>query len=332
MRGKFPMFAASARLLAVLAFFFLASMPGGTAHAQPTPLNGGTLTIDLVDLPTDPPDRLTFVFQNNTGILICDLLLSTNDSDWVDPDFEGDIIVRDAQGNNLNWMEIPVPAHGVEDIKTKAVLVPANCVANGATFSVSILFDEVDDGDILRVTPTCRDGGQIMIAACGQKSRNEFALFNGYAGLPGSTTGVFVSFNNLDADISELQFAAITAGVSISQVTSTLPSTFDVDSGLLSFSMPVGPGEPLDYRFTVDSLAPFVEGDPDPFTRIEVLIPPSPPVGGATEFLVEGSDAPASPAEASGSSSPPYAVLGGAAAAAAVALTAGGWYARRRLS
>ena len=52
-------------------------------------------------------------------------------------------------------------------------------------------------------------------------------------------------------------------------------------------------------------------------------------VGGITE----GSDADASPLEATasgGSSSPPYAVIAGAAAGGALLLAAGGWYARRR--
>jgi len=57
---------------------------------------------------------------------------------------------------------------------------------------------------------------------------------------------------------------------------------------------------------------------------------PCGPVGGITELLVGASDAPASPAEASGSSPPPYAAIAGSIAAAALALTAGAWYARRR--
>lgn len=53
-------------------------------------------------------------------------------------------------------------------------------------------------------------------------------------------------------------------------------------------------------------------------------------VGGIIEMQVDGSDAPASAADGSGSSSPPYAPIAVAAAAAVVALAAGGWYARRR--
>ncbi|MGB6895779.1 MAG: prenyltransferase/squalene oxidase repeat-containing protein, partial [Dehalococcoidia bacterium] len=63
--------------------------------------------------------------------------------------------------------------------------------------------------------------------------------------------------------------------------------------------------------------------------EIDAVAPPS-AVGGIVEIPVSASDAPASAANASGSSSPPYAAIAGAAATAALALTAGGWYARRR--
>lgn len=53
-------------------------------------------------------------------------------------------------------------------------------------------------------------------------------------------------------------------------------------------------------------------------------------VGGTTELLVGGSDAPASAADGSGGSFPYAAIAGGIAAAAVALAAAGGWYARRR--
>lgn len=53
-------------------------------------------------------------------------------------------------------------------------------------------------------------------------------------------------------------------------------------------------------------------------------------VGGATELLVGGSDAPAGATGISDSSAPVYAALAGGIAAAVVSIGAGGWYVRRR--
>lgn len=228
-------------------------------------LPGGTVTINLTSSVTNP----SYTFRNTTSQPVCDLLLSTNDSDGIDPDFEGDIVVRRPPGGtNLFWSEIPTPGDGVEDIKTLAPSQP-DCIGLFTEFSVGMVFDAVGSGDILRVTPTNVDGHQIMPAeVAGLELKTVHRFFNGYAGLPGSTSATFDSINGLPAAVSRLVVLSDTPGTTVADVTSSLPSTFDPASGLLEFSSPIPPQGAVDFTVFLDQLAPFVSGDPNPFTIV----------------------------------------------------------------
>lgn len=110
------------------------------------------------------------------------------------------------------------------------------------------------------------------------------------------------------------------------------PADTDATDGILygwSTTLEGGPPPGIEHTYRFEAYADGQNATGDVGTHdgpivIEV------PVGGITQLFVDGSDAPASAAEGSGSSAPPYALLAGATAAAAAAIAAGGWYARRR--
>lgn len=232
-------------------------------------LRGGTVTINLQAGNNSP----TFQFTNKTWLPICDLLLSTNNSKLIDPDFQGGpVVVRMPPGGaDLGWHQWPPSGDGVEDVKVVALFKPDDCIPINNDFSVEMVFDGVAAGDILKVTPT--DSTQHQIQPKDTLTlENCYRLFNGYEGLPGSLDGVYVGFNGLTFPVERIRFESRTSGVSVAQVTSTLPSVYDPTSGILEFSVPIATGAPLDFNFSVDTLAPFVQGDPDPFTVVCAIV------------------------------------------------------------
>lgn len=256
-------------------------VPDRSAPPNKVNLTGGQIKIDLTSGVNNP----SYTFTNGTAQPICDLELSTNDSDWIDPDFEGDIVVRTSPaGTDLGWTETPAPGDGVEDIRTEAPGIPGDlskCVAVGSDFSVSIIFDDVGGGDMLWVAPTNADTCQILKARGVQKVSRDHRLFNGYEGLQGSTDGCVVATNALNIPVSQIAFESLTDGVTVTSVTSSRPSTFDPGTGILEFDIPVDPGEPLDYGLHIDQLALYVVGDRDPFTIVKETVIAGPLIVGA---------------------------------------------------
>lgn len=247
-------------------------------------LTGGTVTISLPDGVANP----SLPFTNLTGRRMCDLELSTNDSDGIDPDFQGGnvIVRRQPAGTNLNWQQNPLPGDGVEDIKV-FTLDPLSCLNSGASFSVSMQFDGVGSGDVLRVAPTDIDGRQILTDGDVHLQTATYRFFNGFEGLDGSLEGSVVASNGLPVPIEGLVFfVPVIDGVSVVQVTSSLPSSYDPGTGRLDFLTPVAPGDPLDYALELSSLLPYSPDDPDPFTPViveavvaDLAIPALQPVG-----------------------------------------------------
>ena len=233
-----------------------------TQHAAAIDLGGGTTTINL-DAGSPQP---IFTFKNTTNMRMHDVLLSTNDSDNIDPDFEGPIVVRRPPGgNSLGWTSSPT-GDGIEDVKIQTA-DDANSLAINDEFTVEMVFDDVAAGDILRVTPTNKTGYQIQ-PAMAQSSLNTYRLFNGYAGLDGSLNLVYAGTSALTLPIASISFSSLASGVSVVSAESTLPSFFDTSTGTLVFDTPVAPGEEIDYLASINQLAPFSSGDPDPFTTV----------------------------------------------------------------
>lgn len=234
-------------------------------------LPGGPIVVPL----PEGVDNPAFTFTNGTSSTVCDLLLSTNNSDLIDPDFEGPVIVRTPPGeNNLNWNSDPQPGDGVEDIKVFAPGIPDNtdsCIAADDDFSVSLEFDDVGNGDILTVTPTNADMAQIQPVGNGQKSKNQFSLSNRHEGLLGSLDGVYMGFNGLDIPIQEIMFFSTTPDISIVSASSSLPSSFDPLSGILSYNSPILANELLDYSFSINNLPPYISGEQE-LTNITAMV------------------------------------------------------------
>jgi hypothetical protein len=230
--------------------------------AQSIGLGGGTTTLGL-DAGSPEP---IFTFKNNTNMEVFDFLLSTNDSDGFDPDFEGPVRVRmPPGGTDLGWTQ-SAQGGGVEDVKMTAP-GGASGLAIGSEFTIEMKFDGVAAGDILRVTPTNRTGHQIQNSNA-QSSLNTYRLFNGYEGLDGALDLAYASINGLSVPITNIRFTSPASGIDVVLAESSLPSFFDASSGILSFLSPIQPGSHIDYLLSVDDLEPFSSGDPDPFTVV----------------------------------------------------------------
>lgn len=248
------------RLLTCLAMTSSALAPAGASAGV---LTGGTIKIDLDPSSTKP----IFTLQNCTNMVIYDLLLSTNDSSLIDPDFEGPVVVRrPAGGNSLGWTETPSHGDGVEDIKVQAP-DDASSIAINQEFSVEMEFDDLGDGDILRITPTNKTGHQIQ-PLLSQASINSYSLFNGYVGLNGSLNAAFAGINSLSLPIASISFSSPNRGVEVISAQSSLPAVFDSLTATLVFNQPIPTGSQIDYSFSINQLAPFVSGDPNPFTEV----------------------------------------------------------------
>jgi hypothetical protein len=197
---------------------------------------------------------------------VFDFLLSTNDSDNIDPDFEGPVKVRTFPGGtDLGWSQ-SAQGNNVEDVKMTAPGGAAG-LAVGSEFTIEMKFDDVDAGDILKVTATNKTGHQIQNSNA-QSSLNTYRLFNGYEGLDGSLNLAYASINGLSVPISSIRFSSPTPGVEVVVAQSSLPSFFESSTGILSFQSPIPSGSHIDYLVSVDDLAPFSSGDPDPFTLV----------------------------------------------------------------
>jgi len=244
---------------------------GVSSAQQVINLTGGPVTVNLP--PGNPTP--TLVFKNLTNSSIHDLLLSTQLSPFIDPDFEGGPITvrKPPNGNNLGWTSTPAPADGVEDIKVKTMFPEDKLVIlDQESFSVEMFFlgETPDSGDKLTITPTNIMGKQIASQqGAGLHSRQKYELFHGYEGLTGSLDVAFDSFNNTSGPAQALHFRGVTTDVLIASVESTLPSKFDATTGVLWFTNPVPPGAPIEFSFSVASLPAFDESDPHPFSSVE---------------------------------------------------------------
>jgi hypothetical protein len=157
----------------------------------------------------------------------------------------------------------------VKEIKIEAKKKPDDCVKRGDPFFLILHFNSIDSGDKLRVTPTSESRG-IILAESNIAPFNEYAFYNGFDGLPGSTTGVFSGTNSTSIAIAWLHFTPVAPSVRVITATSSLPSHFNPRTGILDFASPISPHQPVDFEFTINHLLPFSVDDSDPFTRVRV--------------------------------------------------------------
>ncbi len=228
---------------------------GSAASGQ---IVGGTQTVTLA-----PGNNMPiFVYTNNSPLTICDFKLSTNNSDGIDPDFQGGPVTvnREPGTTNLMWTQSPPSADGVEDVKMKAPGIPDSCdacIPVGGMFSISMTFDGVGSGDILKITPTNKTGHEIMPNQSHQ-ARLAYGFFEGYAEIQRDPTAVFSGRNATGLAILGIKFTSDETNVV--RASSTRQHAFDDATATLSFERPVDPGELFDYVVGIDQLQEFVSG------------------------------------------------------------------------
>jgi hypothetical protein len=136
-------------------------------------------------------------------------------------------------------------------------------------------FDGLGSGDILNVTPTNVDLHQIA-SALPHPRTSEYDFPNSYlyAGLQGALDCSYAGSNSTGTAITGISFGSPIQGISVVQASSSLPSVFDPVDEILHFDLPVAPGAPLDYSFSVNTLEPYSETDPDGATTVQMTLLP----------------------------------------------------------
>lgn len=284
-------------LLATTALIAIATHGIATAAASPAPLQHTNVrsnqnlvagTQEAADLPTDGSTTFTLEFTNKTEAHIYDLLLDTDDSSGIDPDFEGApvrVFKKDNAGTwkDLGWGNSPSHGDGVEDMKVMAPNIDtryepdeADAIPPGEVFRVEITSaDGFFTDDVLEVTPTTKGTLHAAkwpgIPICfgfdlPHPLLQNYQYYNGHEGLSGRSSGYWEGTNGLGSDCHNVSFSSPSPGIYAIDAYSSHPSTFDPLNGILTFTPPIPPGAAFDYSFIMNDTEPYLESDPDPTT------------------------------------------------------------------